>query len=67
MENKVTSVIGKFSVRRDTFWLILTAEVPLTNLVREQILTRRLLPLRMTAGRLVSAPRRARPGATRAA
>ncbi|WP_298351448.1 serine--tRNA ligase [Rhodoblastus sp.] len=32
------------------FWLIPTAEVPLTNLVREQILDETSLPLRMTAG-----------------
>ena len=32
------------------FWLIPTAEVPLTNLVREQILDEAALPLRMTAG-----------------
>ncbi|MGO8738850.1 serine--tRNA ligase [Rhodoblastus sp.] len=31
-------------------WLIPTAEVPLTNLVREQILDQSALPLRMTAG-----------------
>ena len=32
------------------FWLIPTAEVPLTNLVREQILDEAALPLRFTAG-----------------
>jgi seryl-tRNA synthetase len=32
------------------FWLIPTAEVPLTNLVREQILEEAALPLRFTAG-----------------
>ena len=32
------------------FWLIPTAEVPLTNLVREQILDEASLPLRYTAG-----------------
>jgi seryl-tRNA synthetase len=32
------------------FWLIPTAEVPLTNLVREQILGEAALPLRFTAG-----------------
>jgi seryl-tRNA synthetase len=32
------------------FWLIPTAEVPLTNLVREQILDEATLPLRTTAG-----------------
>ena len=34
----------------DDFWLIPTAEVPLTNLVREQILAEGELPLRFTAG-----------------
>jgi seryl-tRNA synthetase len=32
------------------FWLIPTAEVPLTNLVREQIVDEAVLPLRFTAG-----------------
>jgi seryl-tRNA synthetase len=36
----------------DHFWLIPTAEVPLTNLVREQILDESTLPLRVTAGTL---------------
>ena len=34
----------------EDFWLIPTAEVPLTNLVREQILDESKLPLRLTAG-----------------
>jgi seryl-tRNA synthetase len=34
---------------REDFWLIPTAEVALTNLVREQILDEAALPLRMTA------------------
>ncbi len=34
---------------REDFWLIPTAEVALTNLVREQILDERELPIRMTA------------------
>jgi seryl-tRNA synthetase len=34
------------------FWLIPTAEVPLTNLVRESIVDERTLPLRFTAGTL---------------
>jgi len=34
---------------REDFWLIPTAEVPLTNLVREQILDDKELPLRFTA------------------
>ena len=33
----------------DEFWLIPTAEVPLTNLVREQILEEKQLPIRVTA------------------
>jgi seryl-tRNA synthetase len=36
-------------VTREGFWLIPTAEVPLTNLVREQILDEDVLPLRFTA------------------
>ena len=35
--------------KTEHFWLIPTAEVPLTNLVREQILEEKTLPLRMTA------------------
>ena len=35
--------------RTPRFWLIPTAEVPLTNLVREQILAEEELPLRFTA------------------
>ncbi len=41
--------------RADTheqFWLIPTAEVPLTNLVRESIVDEKTLPLRFTAGTL---------------
>jgi seryl-tRNA synthetase len=34
---------------REGFWLIPTAEVPLTNLVREEILDEAALPLRLTA------------------
>ncbi len=36
--------------RNEHLWLIPTAEVPLTNLVREQILDEAALPLRFTAG-----------------
>jgi seryl-tRNA synthetase len=36
----------------DGFWLIPTAEVPLTNLVRESIVDEKRLPLRYTAGTL---------------
>jgi seryl-tRNA synthetase len=35
---------------REQFWLIPTAEVPLTNLVRESILDESQLPIRVTAG-----------------
>ncbi|MBI3274568.1 MAG: serine--tRNA ligase, partial [Methylocystis sp.] len=35
---------------QECFWLIPTAEVPLTNLVRESILDEAQLPLRLTAG-----------------
>ena len=38
------------SFNTEHFWLIPTAEVPLTNLAREQILDEAALPLRMTAG-----------------
>ena len=34
------------------FWLIPTAEVPMTNLVRESIVDEKTLPLRFTAGTL---------------
>jgi seryl-tRNA synthetase len=37
---------------REQFWLIPTAEVPLTNLVRESIVDEKRLPLRFTAGTL---------------
>ena len=36
----------------DGYWLIPTAEVPMTNLVREQIVEEKRLPLRFTAGTL---------------
>ena len=35
---------------KDRFWLIPTAEVPLTNLVREEIVDEAKLPMRVTAG-----------------
>jgi seryl-tRNA synthetase len=38
------------TVQTSDYWLIPTAEVPLTNLVRESILDEGSLPLRMTAG-----------------
>ncbi len=48
-------------------WLIPTAEVPLTNLVREAILSEDELPLRFTALTPASGPRPGRRGATPAA
>ncbi|HXG79374.1 MAG TPA: serine--tRNA ligase, partial [Methyloceanibacter sp.] len=36
--------------KKDRLWLIPTAEVPLTNLVREEIVDEATLPLRVTAG-----------------
>ena len=48
-----TGQLPKFSgdlfATTDEFWLIPTAEVPLTNTVREQILDAEALPMRMTA------------------
>jgi seryl-tRNA synthetase len=38
-----------FPVRTDRLWLIPTAEVPLTNLVRESIIDEAELPMRLTA------------------
>jgi seryl-tRNA synthetase len=47
LEHKLTPLHAP--TRRDTLWLIPTAEVPLTNLVRESILDEKRLPLRFTA------------------
>jgi len=47
-----TAIVNELIEKADTseeFWLIPTAEVPLTNLVREQILDEKQLPLRFTA------------------
>jgi seryl-tRNA synthetase len=47
-----TTIVNELIEKADTseeFWLIPTAEVPLTNLVREQILDEKQLPLRFTA------------------
>ena len=41
---------GGVKVRAQTIWLIPTAEVPLTNLVRESIVDEAKLPMRVTAG-----------------
>jgi seryl-tRNA synthetase len=45
-----TKALQKFMVPdRDLYWLIPTAEVPLTNLVRESIVDEKELPMRLTA------------------
>ena len=45
-----TRAFQKFIVPdRDLYWLIPTAEVPLTNLVRESIVDEKQLPMRLTA------------------
>ncbi|WP_294541754.1 serine--tRNA ligase [uncultured Rhodoblastus sp.] len=50
LATKLAGLPRAASFETDHFWLIPTAEVPLTNLVREQILDEATLPLRMTAG-----------------
>jgi seryl-tRNA synthetase len=47
-EDKQTPL--NFPIRKDRLWLIPTAEVPLTNLVRESIVDEAALPMRFTAG-----------------
>jgi len=48
--SEYTRVLQKFLVPdRDPYWLIPTAEVPLTNLVRESIVDEKQLPMRLTA------------------
>jgi len=51
MFNQYLPAIGKKfdEVSADQFWLIPTAEVPLTNLVRESIVDDKELPMRLTA------------------
>ena len=39
----------EFALQKNRYWLIPTAEVPLTNLVRESILDESQLPMRLTA------------------
>ena len=47
------ALVGRLGqIRSDRFRLIPTAEVPLTNLVRESIVDEKTLPLRFTAGTL---------------
>jgi seryl-tRNA synthetase len=48
LEDKLTPL--SFPIRKDGLWLIPTAEVPLTNLVRESIVDEDALPMRFTAG-----------------
>src|SRR5262245_127420 len=48
LEDKLTPL--SFPIRKDRLWLIPTAEVPLTNLVRESIVDEAALPMRFTAG-----------------
>jgi seryl-tRNA synthetase len=48
LEDKLTAL--NFPIRKDRLWLIPTAEVPLTNLVRESIVDEAALPMRFTAG-----------------
>ena len=55
------------SLRSDRFGLIPTAEVPLTNLVRERIVDEKSLPLRFTAGTLCFRAEAGAAGRTRAA
>jgi len=49
LETLVDRTVERAPLKED-FWLIPTAEVPLTNLVRESILEEDVLPLRFTAG-----------------
>jgi seryl-tRNA synthetase len=48
LETLVDRILERAPLRED-FWLVPTAEVPLTNLAREQILDEVALPLRFTA------------------
>jgi seryl-tRNA synthetase len=52
-ESELDSISGAIEeMERNRFWLIPTAEVSLTNLVRESIVDEKALPLRFTAGTL---------------
>ncbi len=46
---RVEPYVDTDEIKEENFWLIPTAEVPLTNIVREQILDEDKLPMRMTA------------------
>ena len=48
-QEKEKLAIEKLSLKATRLWLIPTAEVPLTNLVREQVIDEAKLPLRFTA------------------
>jgi seryl-tRNA synthetase len=48
-EQKALNAHFVYELNPDRYWLIPTAEVPLTNLVRESILDEKELPLRFTA------------------
>jgi seryl-tRNA synthetase len=47
LEHNVPAI--EVPIRKQNFWLIPTAEVPLTNLVRESIVDEKELPMRLTA------------------
>src|SRR5580704_16957506 len=47
--DSVNAIASDIPTDRDTLWLIPTAEVPLTNLVRESIVDEAQLPMRYTA------------------
>jgi seryl-tRNA synthetase len=48
LEALIDRILARAPLKED-FWLVPTAEVPLTNLVRESILDERELPMRLTA------------------
>ncbi len=48
-EKRRIEFLSQFGANLEKKWLIPTAEVPLTNLVRDEILDKKDLPLRMTA------------------
>ncbi len=49
LQSLVDRILDRAPLKED-FWLIPTAEVPLTNLVREEIVDEAKLPIRVTAG-----------------
>ena len=50
--DEIVTLQSKYPHAESNLWLIPTAEVPLTNLVRESIVDEKTLPLRFTAGTL---------------